>query len=205
MTAFQYTALDKNGKRIKGVAEGDSARLVRQQLREKQLTPLDVEPVAAQSKKTEGNGFSLLNTMRRKMSPGDLSLITRQMATLLDAGIPVDEVLTAVSEQTEKQFIKQILLGVRAKVLEGYGLADGMDDFPSAFPALYRTTVAAGERTGKLGQVLNQLAEYTEKQHYIRQKIKQALVYPIMMSSVSVSIVVFFVDLCCAKSNFGIQ
>ena len=106
MTAFQYTALDKNGKRIKGVAEGDSARLVRQQLREKQLTPLDVEPVAAQSKKTEGNGFSLLNTMRRKMSPGDLSLITRQMATLLDAGIPVDEVLTAVSEQTEKQFIK---------------------------------------------------------------------------------------------------
>lgn len=191
MTAFQYTALDKNGKRIKGVAEGDSARLVRQQLREKQLTPLDVEPVAAQSKKTEGNGFSLLNTMRRKMSPGDLSLITRQMATLLDAGIPVDEVLTAVSEQTEKQFIKQILLGVRAKVLEGYGLADGMDDFPSAFPALYRTTVAAGERTGKLGQVLNQLAEYTEKQHYIRQKIKQALVYPIMMSSVSVSIVVF--------------
>lgn len=191
MTAFQYIALDKSGKRIKGVTEGDSARLVRQQLREKQLTPLDVFPVSLQKKSNETTKKSLFQLGARKMSPADLSLITRQMATLLDAGIPVDEVLTAVSEQTEKQTTKQILLGVRGKVLEGYALADGMNDFPGAFPALYRTTVAAGERTGKLGQVLNQLAEYTEKQHYIRQKIKQALVYPIMMTSVSISIVIF--------------
>ncbi|OGT43503.1 MAG: type II secretion system protein GspF [Gammaproteobacteria bacterium RIFCSPHIGHO2_12_FULL_40_19] len=191
MTAFQYIALDKTGKRIKGVTEGDSARLVRQQLREKQLTPLDVTPVSSQKKTAGSVKKSLFQLGARKISPADLSLITRQMATLLDAGIPVDEVLTAVSEQTEKQTTKQILLGVRGKVLEGYALADGMNDFPAAFPALYRTTVAAGERTGKLGQVLNQLAEYTEKQHYIRQKIKQALVYPIMMTSVSISIVVF--------------
>ena len=121
----------------------------------------------------------------------DLALITRQMATLFQAGLPVDEVLTALSKQTEKQMVKQILLGVRSKVLEGYGLAAAMDNFPNAFSALYRTTVSAGERTGKLGKVLDQLAEYTEKQHAIRQKIKQALIYPVMMISVSMSIVVF--------------
>lgn len=191
MTAFQYIALDKNGKRIKGVAEGDSPRLVRQQLREKQYTPLDVSPVTSQKKRNEIAKKSWCQVGARKMSFTDLSLITRQMATLLQAGIPVDEVLTAVSEQTEKQTTKQILLGVRGKVLEGYALADGMNDFPAAFPALYRTIVSAGERTGKLEQVLNQLADYTEKQYYIRQKIKQALVYPIMMISVSISIVIF--------------
>ncbi len=192
MTAFQYIALDKNGKRIKGVTEGDSARLVREQLREKQLTPISVESVSGQKKSSEtSKKATLFSWGARKMSPADLSLVTRQMSTLLQAGIPVDEMLTAVSQQTEKQTIKQILIGVRAKVLEGYTFADGMNDFPGAFPALYRTTVAAGERTGKLGQVLDQLAEYTEKQHYIRQKVKQALVYPIMMTCVSLSIVTF--------------
>lgn len=191
MTAFQYTALNPQGKRVKGVAEGDSARLVRQQLREKQLTPLTVDAVSGEKKSTETTQKKVFSWGARKISPADLSLVTRQMATLLQAGIPVDEMLTAVSEQTEKQSIKQILLGVRGKVLEGYALVDGLNDFPAAFPALYRTTVAAGERTGKIGQVLDQLAEYTEKQHYIRQKIKQALVYPIMMTSVSISIVVF--------------
>lgn len=201
MTAFQYTALDKSGKRIKGVAEGDSARLIRQQLREKQLTPISVDAVSSNYFKANGSASanaragetkkSAFRWNTRKISPADLSLVTRQMSTLLQASLPVDEMLTAVSQQTSKQTIKEILLGVRAKVLEGYALADGMNDFPGAFPALYRTTVAAGERTGKLGQVLDQLADYTEKQHYIRQKIKQALVYPIMMTTVSISIVTF--------------
>ncbi|OGT66355.1 MAG: type II secretion system protein GspF [Gammaproteobacteria bacterium RIFCSPHIGHO2_12_FULL_45_9] len=191
MTAFQYTALDATGKRIKGVAEGDSARGVRQQLRDKQLTPLSVDIVSGSIKSPEKTIQSFFKMGAHKISAADLSLITRQMATLLQAGLPIDEMLTAVSEQTEKQSIKEILLGVRAKVLEGYAFADGMNDFPSAFPALYRTTVAAGERTGKLGQVLDQLADYTEKQHYIRQKVKQALIYPIMMTSVSLSIVIF--------------
>ncbi|MDP1573991.1 MAG: type II secretion system inner membrane protein GspF [Coxiellaceae bacterium] len=190
MTAFQYIALDKSGKRTKGVLEGDSARAIRQQLRDKQLTPVQVNAVASRAKSGK-NTSALRFRGRRSMAPADLSLITRQMSTLLQAGLPVDEMLTAVSQQTEKQSVREILLGVRGKVLEGYALADGMNDFPSAFPALYRTTVAAGERTGKLGQVLDQLADYTEKQHYIRQKIKQALVYPIMMLSVSISIVVF--------------
>ncbi len=192
MTAFHYSALDKNGKRIKGVTEADSARAARAVLREKQMTPLSIEEISGaqkNQKKSDGALFSF--SLSKKISAADLSLITRQMSTLIQAGLPIDDVLTALAEQTEKQNVKRILLGVRAKVLEGHSLASSMDDFPSAFPLLYRTTVAAGERTGKIGQVLDQLAEYTEKQHHISQKIKQALIYPIMMMSVSISIVVF--------------
>lgn len=193
MTAFQYTAVDKAGRRVKGVAEADSARLVREQLREKNLMPVQIEVISGQQKKQKKSATHFLSFSfgGKKISPADLSLITRQMATLLQAGIPIDEMLGAVSQQTEKQSTKEILLGVRAKVLEGYTFAEGLNDFPSAFPELYRTTVAAGERSGKLEHVLNQLADYTEKQHYIRQKISQALIYPIMMTSVSLSIVVF--------------
>lgn len=190
MTAFQYIAIDQNGKRIKGVTEADSARLARQQLREKQFTPLSIEEIAG-THKGEKKSAKKLFSFSKKISAADLSLVTRQISTLLQAGLPVDEVLTAVSQQTEKPAVQRILLGVRAKVVEGYGLANAMDDFPSAFPLLYRTTVAAGERTGKLDQVLDQLADYTEKQHYIAQKIRQAMIYPIMMMTVSITIVVF--------------
>lgn len=191
MPAFQYIALDQNGKRIKGVAEADSARLVRAQLRDKQLTPLSVSSVSSSNKKekSESTGFQIKRA--KKMRPAELALVTRQMATLIEAGIPIDEVLSSVSSQTEKSQIKKILLGVRAKVLEGYPLAYGMAEFPAAFPELYRTTIEAGERTGKLSQVLEHLAEYTEKQHFIRKKIRQALIYPIMMTTVSLTIVVF--------------
>lgn len=191
MTAYQYTALDKKGKRVKGVLEADSPRLVREQLREKSLTPLTVDAVSGKPKTLEAKKATGFRFLRKKVSAADLSLITRQMATLLQAGIPVDEVLTGVAEQTEKDHIRRILLGVRAKVLEGYGLARAMEEFPSAFPMLYRTTIDAGERTGKLADILNQLAEYTEKQHHIAQKLKQAMIYPIMMTVISVSIVVF--------------
>lgn len=187
MAAFHYIAFNDVGKRIKGVLEGDSARAIRQQLREKQLTPIQVN-IIFEKKSVSKNIFQ---RRAKKISAADLSLITRQMSTLFQASLPVDEVLTALSQQTERQHIKQILLGVRAKVLEGYTLADGMNDFPTAFPVLYRTTIAAGERSGKLAKILDQLADYTEKQHHIRQKIKQALVYPIVMISVSISIVIF--------------
>lgn len=186
MPAFRYIALTKTGKRTTGVVEADSARLSRQIVRDKQLTPITVTAIAGQKKIKKTAYFSA-----KKISVANLSLITRQLSTLLQAGLPIDEVLTAVSKQAEKQIIKEILLGVRAKVLEGYTLAEGLNDFPSAFPVLYRTTVAAGERSGKLDQVLDQLADYTEKQHYIRQKIRQALIYPAMMLIVSFSIVTF--------------
>ena len=191
MAAFEYIALNNGGKRQKGVLEADTARQVRQQLREKGLTPLEVKVVSQRTATKKSTHFSLKSLGKKRVGAADLALITRQMATLLAAGIPIDDVLTGVSNQTTKPHIKSILLGVRAKVMEGHTLAAGMSDFPEAFPKLYRTTIASGEKSGKLDLVLLRLAEYTEKQHHIHRKIRQALIYPAMMTIVSISVVVF--------------
>lgn len=188
MTAFNYIALNTSGKRHKGVVESDTARQARQQLRERGLTPLQVAVVSDRNT-TQRHRLSF--SFRRRLSVTDLALITRQMATLLTAGIPIDDMLSAVAEQAEKSQIKSVLLGLHSKVLEGYSLADSMEAFPSAFSKLFRTTVAAGEHSGQLGTVLLELAEFTERQHYVRQKVRQALVYPSVMMLVSLSIVVF--------------
>ena len=186
MAAFQYTAVTTNGKKIKGVAEADNARQVRQQLRDKSLAPLTIESVNNTSplKKTP-------HLRKHRLSTANLTLITHQMATLLSAGIPIDDMLTAVAEQSEKHAIKSIILGVRARVLEGYSLAESLDAFPNAFPVLYRTTIASGEKSGKLDLILNKLAEHIERQQKLHQKIKQALLYPALMTIVSTLIVIF--------------
>lgn len=194
MTAFNYTALDKKGKKIKGVAEADSARQVREQLRAKSLIPINIETVSdngTNKQETNKKNFNFKKLRRKRISTKDLTLITRQMATLLEAGIPIDEMLTAVSEQTEKQHVKSLLLGVRARVLEGYSLASSLDTFPNSFSKLYRTTVASGEKSGKLDFILEKLADYTERQYKLKQKIMQALLYPILMTVVSIVIVIF--------------
>jgi general secretion pathway protein F len=106
------------------------------------------------------------------------------------AGLPLEEALLAVSEHTEKARLKSIVLGVRAKVLEGHTLAMGLEDFPRAFPTVYRATVAAGEHAGQLDAVLERLADYTESRHGLRQKISHAMIYPIVLTGLALSIVV---------------
>ncbi|MGB6976253.1 MAG: type II secretion system inner membrane protein GspF [Gammaproteobacteria bacterium] len=189
MPAFNYIALDAEGHQKKGVLEGDNARQVRQQLREQGLTPLEVKEVRESGTKSTRSRTTI--RFGKSVKVADLSLITRQLSTLLGAGLPLEEALKGVAEQTEKSHVKSILLGVRSRVLEGHTLANGMNQFPRAFPELYRATVAAGEHSGKLDLVLNRLAEYTEKQYQMRQKIRQALVYPSMMIVVSICIVTF--------------
>lgn len=192
MAAFSYIALDQKGKRKKGLMEADTAREVRQKLRDQGFIPLEVEIVSERGKTKKEAGEKKRKLFRRKrFSASDLALVTRQLATLLTAGIPLDEVLSGVAEQAEKTHIKSILLGVRAKVVEGYSLATAMNEFPSAFPKLYRITVASGENSGKLDQVLNKLADFTERQNEVKQKIRQAMIYPTMMTVVSIGVVVF--------------
>jgi len=186
MGAFQYVAIDGRGKEQKGLLEGDSARHVRQLLRERRLNPLTVEEVESRERKR-----SRSTSLRRGVGGLDLAIITRQLATLVRAGLPLDEALQAVSQQTEKPRLKSIMLGVRAKVLEGHTLAAGLDDFPQAFPAVYRATVSAGEQAGQLDTVLERLADYTESRHGLSQKISQALIYPIVLTSLSLIIVTF--------------
>ena len=185
MAAFEYKALDQKGKQKKGVIEADSARQVRQQLREKGLAPLEVEQ-SSEKKSNSGGGSS-----RRRLSVKELSLLTRQIATLIQSGIPIEETLSAVASQSEKTNVRSMLLAVRAKVLEGYTLADSLAEFPAAFPNLYRSTVAAGEHAGHLDLVLNRLADYTEARQQARQKIQLAAIYPVILCFVAVSIVVF--------------
>jgi len=139
--AFEYTAVDATGRERKGVLEGDTARAVRQMLRDQSLLPVSVNEVLQTEHKRDRKQFSL----RRGISAADLSLLTRQIATLVHSGLPLDEALQAVSEQTERPRVRNIVMGVRAKVMEGHALADGLADFPAVFPELYRATVAAGE------------------------------------------------------------
>jgi general secretion pathway protein F len=187
MGAFEYTALDTAGRQHKGVLEGDTARQVRSLLRDKALLPVSVNEVAAQESRTQRTGGSF--TLLRRVSTTDLSLLTRQLATLVRAGLPLEEALLAVSQQTERPRVQSILLGVRARVMEGHTLADGLADFPRVFPEIYRATVAAGEQSGHLDTVLERLADYTESREVLRQKVMGAMLYPIVLTIMSFTIV----------------
>jgi general secretion pathway protein F len=182
--AFEYTALDAAGKERKGILEGDTPRQIRQQLREQQLLPVVVAEVAQKEARRQ-RSFSLL----RRVSPSDLALFTRQLATLVRAGLPLEESLLAVSQQTEKQRVQSIVLGVRARVMEGHTLAAGFAEFPRVFPEIYRATVAAGEQAGHLDNVLERLADYTESREQIRQKVLAAMLYPIVLTVMCFAIV----------------
>jgi len=184
--AFEYTALDAAGQERKGILEGDTPRHIRQLLREQQLLPVTVAEVAQREARRQ-QSFSLV----RRVSPGDLALFTRQLATLVRAGLPLEEALLAVSQQTEKPRVQSIVLGVRAKVMEGHSLAAGFAEFPRVFPEIYRATVAAGEQAGHLDSVLERLAEYTESREQIRQKVLAALLYPIVLTVLCFAIVSF--------------
>lgn len=188
MAAFEYIALTQTGKEQKGVIEGDSIKQVRQSLRDKQLAPMQVTPAKNKSQ-SSGGGFSVQRSHR--ISVHELALFTRQLATLIQAGMPLEECLRAVGEQSGKNKIKAMVMSVRAKVLEGFSLADSFAEYPNVFPKLYRATIAAGEHAGHLDLVLNRLADYTESRHKSRQKIKMAMMYPIILLSASLIIVGF--------------
>src|ERR1700761_9077296 len=189
MGAFEYTALDAQGRERKGLIEGDTAKHVRQMLRDKQLLPMDIQETIKQEQAKGGRRRRPF--VRRGLSILDLALLTRQLATLLRSGLPLEESLQAVAEQTEKQRVQRIVVGVRSKVVEGHPLADGFRDFPAAFPEIYRATVSAGEQSGKLDAVLERLADYTESRQVMGQQVSNALVYPIVLLVLSFAIVSF--------------
>ncbi|PCJ20468.1 MAG: type II secretion system protein GspF [Gammaproteobacteria bacterium] len=186
MPAFEYTALNEKGREKKGVLEGDSARQIRQQLRDKSWLPLTVEETKQkQQRRSISNAFTSTG-----ISAGDLALITRQLATLIQAGLAVEECLGAVSKQTNKPKIKSMMLAVRSKVVEGHSFAQALTEYPRAFPDLYRATVASGEHSGHLGLVLDQLADFTERSHEVQQKVQMALLYPFILLFMSLLMIV---------------
>ena len=190
MAAFQYEALDVNGRKSRGVATGDSARLVRQALREQGLIPVTIEAVEESRGSDETAKQNSNIGSRQKLGTTDLAVITRQFATLLDSGLTIENALAGLVEQSDSYRVKTILTGVRSMVMEGRSLADGLRRFPRAFPELYVASVAAGEQTGHLEDVLERLAEYTESQQDIRQEIGTALAYPVLLTLVSIVIII---------------
>src|SRR5210317_2175410 len=186
MGAFEYVAMDQSGKQAKGLLEGDTPKHVRQILRDRKLFPVSVTEVA----KKEANRQSSFS-FRKGLSSAELALITRQLASLSQSGLPLEEALLAVAQQNDQPRSKSILLGVRAKVIEGHTLADGFSEFPQAFPELYRATVAAGEQSGHLDVVLERLADYTEARQELRQRVTNAMVYPIALVVMAIGIISF--------------
>ena len=195
MAAFDYIALDAKGKERKGVIEGDSAKQVRQLLRDKSLMPLEIteSKQKAQGKQSgsQRGGLHKPLFLQRSISATELALLTRQLATLIQAALPLDETLLAVANQADKPRIKSMLYAIRSRVLEGHSLATGLADYPKVFPELYRATVDAGEQSGHLDTVLERLADYTESRQEIQGKVRQALIYPAFLSMFAIAIVVF--------------
>jgi len=196
VAAFDYQAVATSGKIRKGVIEADSARAARQQLREQQLTPLALTE-AKRAAKTASNSsaggltsnFSLNLTASRKLATAELALVTRQLATLLQAALPLEEALLAIGQQSDNDNLTAIILAVRGKVLEGHTLAASLADFPRAFPHLYRATIAAGEHAGHLDKVLDRLADHTEESQAFEQQIKMAMIYPCLLLLISIVMV----------------
>ncbi|WP_263063326.1 type II secretion system inner membrane protein GspF [Dickeya dadantii] len=187
MALFQYQALNVQGKKSQGMQEADSARHARQLLREKGLVPVKIEEQRGEV--TTRSGFSLSLRRSHRISASDLALLTRQLATLVAAALPLEEALDAVAKQSEKPKLSALMAAVRAKVVEGHSLAEAMGNFPGSFERLYCAMVAAGEASGHLDAVLNRLADYTEQRQQMRSRIQQAMIYPCVLTLVAISVV----------------
>jgi len=185
MSAFAYQALDAKGRRKEGIVEADSPRQARQILREQGLTPVALtEAVEQVRQQTQSRSW-----LQPRISSGELALLTRQLSTLVAAALPIEESLKAVSQQTEKAKLSTLIAAVRTKVLEGHSLADGLSVFPTVFDQLYRAMVAAGEKSGHLDIVLERLADYTEQRQQMKSKLLQAMIYPIILTLVAISVI----------------
>ena len=185
MPAYEYIALDARGKQKKGVLEADSVRQIRQLLRDQGLVPMEVD--AAREQQSTG-GFSLSNFGRR-LGALDRVLFTRQLATLIAAGLPIEEALQAIAQQTEKQSMRSLVMAIRSKLLEGHSLASSLTDYPGSFSHLYRSTIAAGEQSGFLDKVLENLATYEERQFESSRDVEMAMLYPVLLTLFAFGIV----------------
>ncbi|CCG88271.1 type II secretion system inner membrane protein GspF [Erwinia piriflorinigrans] len=179
---FRYQALNQRGVKVQGETEADTPQQARQLLREQQLQPLRLQPLKTRS--LRGGSSS-----RRSLSASERVLMTRQLATLVGAALPLEQALLALEKQTTRPAGRTMLHAIRQKVLEGASLADAVGLYPATFPPLYQAMIAAGEASGKLDSVLEQLADYSEKTQQIKSKLSQAMIYPLLLTLVAISVI----------------
>lgn len=185
MAAYRFEAVDGLGKVTRGVVEADTVRLARGRLRDMQLTPLSVDALQEDS---SGGTIGAVG-LRGSISSYELGLLTRQFSTLLIAGLNIEQALSAIAEQMEKPFIREVLLGVRTGVVAGSALSVAMTSYPTVFPDIYRALIHAGEESGELAKVLERLATYTESRHAMKQKVIAALIYPALVTLTAILVV----------------
>ena len=201
MPAYAYEAMTPAGKSTKGIIEAASAAAARSSLRQRNLAPLSVEPtVAKKGKATKGAGFGRAKISRRaqswpcqsraKISRRALTLLTRQLATLIGSGIGVEQALKTVADQQNKPAVTSLLLNLRASVLDGRSFAQALGEYPQVFGDFYRASVAAGETSGQLGQVMEHLSGFVETRAKNRQTVQLALLYPAILAVVSLAVIV---------------
>ncbi len=184
MPAFEYQALNQKGQKRRGIIEGDTPKRARQLLREQGLSPIALETIHAKDKMGNKSKHHL-----DRANTKDLALFTRQLAALSRSGFPLEESLRVVAEQTEKKRIRKLVLGLRGSVLEGKSFSQACEQYPNAFPPLYRATIEAGESSGKLDNILERLADHLEGREQIMRKLQLALIYPVLLTIISVAVV----------------
>ena len=181
MEAFQYQALDATGRTVSGVVQADTARQARAQLRAQGLLPSTIDHVRARERARQ--------VWARGLSSSELSLVTRQMATLLESGLTMEQSLNALIEEAAEPFTREVLTGVKTEVTAGSSLAGALGAYEKSFPDFYRALVHGGEESGALPTVLQHLADYLDSRQALRQKTSLALLYPILVTSVAIMIV----------------
>ena len=180
MPAFEFQALDRSGKITRGVLQGDSPRQVRQLLREREMTPMAVTPVNTRSRR---------GWRGRQLGNGELALVLRQLGTLVQAAVPLEEALATIADQAERQASRRLFSALRASVTEGRSLAQSMEAFPGDFPDWISASVAAGEQSGKLEQVLDRLADYSERRQATRSTVILTLIYPVVVAIIAIAVI----------------
>ncbi|MBV1776956.1 type II secretion system inner membrane protein GspF [Burkholderiaceae bacterium DAT-1] len=183
MAGFRYRGIDARGKQVEGVVEADTAKLARANLRDQGIWVSDMSEIKADETGQPGK------SSRAAIPTAALALLTRQFATLLDAGLTIEQSLNVLIEQAENPRIRDVLAGVRSEILAGSPMSVAMSRHPRVFPELYRTIVRAGEESGRAAEVMRRLADYIEARQALASKVGQAFVYPIVLVVVCLLIV----------------
>ncbi len=188
MPAFRYEAADAVGNTKKGVVNADSVRAARADLRGKGLVPLAVDAIAAQ---VDEAGKVKKRAFGDHLSTVELALFTRQLASLLEASLPLEQAFSALLEQAERSYVRDLIASIRSEVMGGASLSDALSRHPRDFADIYRALVASGEQIGQLSRVLSRLADYIERRNALVQKVKLAFTYPAIVTVVAFAIVIF--------------
>lgn len=188
MPAFRYEAVDAAGSTKKGVVNADSARAARSDLRNQGLVPIAVDAIAGQ---LDESGQIRSRAFGDHLSTTELALFTRQLASLLEASLPLEQAFSALLEQAERTYVRDLIASIRSEVMGGASLSDALSQHPRDFADIYRALVASGEQIGQLSRVLSRLADYIERRNSLVQKVKLAFTYPAIVTVVAFAIVIF--------------